>query len=96
MKLINIINSRIVKIVLAVVLVTYVAITAYSQQNTIKESQRILASYNEDIKKQEEIAKELAEEKKQVGTKAYIEKVARDKLGMCKENEKIFVDGKEN
>ena len=38
----------------------------------------------------------IEEEKAQVGTDEYIEKVARDKLGMCKEDEKIFIDGKEN
>jgi len=96
MKLFNILNSRGVKIICSVIVVIYVAITAYSQHSIIKESERILASYKEDIKKQEEIALEIENEKSKLGTDEYIEKVARDKLGMCKEDEKIFVDGKEN
>lgn len=96
MKLFNIINSKGVKIICLVFLVIYVAVTVYSQNNTIRESERILANYNEDIKEQEEIAEEIEKEKSQLGTDEYIEKVARDKLGMCKEDEKIFVDGKDN
>ena len=96
MKLFNIINSRLFKIVCSCVVIIYVAVVAYSQSGTIKESKRILDNYNEDIKKQEEIALEIEEEKSQIGSDEYIEKVARDKLGMCKEDEKIFIDGKEN
>lgn len=96
MKFFNIINSKGIKIICSVFLIVYVAVTVYSQNSTIKESERILANYNEDIKEQEEIAKEIEKEKSQLGTDEYIEKVARDKLGMCKEDEKIFVDGKDN
>lgn len=96
MKLFNVLNSRIFKIVCSCIVIIYVAIVAYSQSGTMKESKRILESYNEDIKKQEQIAEEIEKEKSEIGTDEYIEKVARDKLGMCKSNEKIFVDGKEN
>lgn len=96
MKLFNILNSRIFKIVCSCIVIVYVAATVYSQNSVIKESKRILNIYNEDIAEQEEVAKDIKQEKSEVGTDEYIEKVARDKLGMCKENEKIFVDGKEN
>ena len=96
MKLFNIINSKGVKVILSVFLIVYVAVTVYSQNGTIKESERILDNYKENIKKQEEIAREIEAEKEQIGTDEYIEKVAREKLGMCKEDEKIFVDGKDN
>ncbi len=96
MKLFDILNSKGFKIICSFALIIYVAVTVYSQSNTIKESKRILDSYNADISEQEEIARDIDEEKAQVGTDEYIEKVARDKLGMCKENEKIFIDGKDN
>ena len=96
MGLFNILNSRGFKIICSLIIVIYVAFTVCSQHSTIKESKRILANYNEDIKEQEEIAREIDEEKSEIGTDEYIEKVARDKLGMCKEDEKIFVDGKDN
>lgn len=96
MRFFNILNSKGFKIICSFVLIIYVTVTAFSQSSTIKESKRILDSYNEDIKEQEEIARDIDEEKAQVGTDEYIEKVAREKLGMCKEDEKIFVDGKEN
>lgn len=96
MKLFNILNSRGFKIICIFIVVVYVAATAYSQHGTIKESERILANYNEDIKEQEEIAREIEKEKSEIGTDEYIEKVAREKLGMCKEDEKIFIDGKDN
>ena len=96
MKLFNILNSKGIKIIVSVFLIVYVAVTVYSQNSTIKESRRILENYNENIKAQEEIALEIEAEKAQIGTDEYIEKVAREKLGMCKEDEKIFVDGKDN
>ena len=96
MRLFNILNSKGFKIICLAVIVVYVAITVFSQQGTIKESKRILDNYNEDIKEQEEIAQEIKDEKSKIGTDEYIEKVARDKLGMCKEDEKIFIDGKDN
>ncbi len=96
MRLFDIINSKGFKIICSIFIVVYVAVTVYSQHSTIKESERILANYNEDIKEQEEIAREIDEEKSEIGTDEYIEKVARDKLGMCKEDEKIFIDGKDN
>ncbi|MBR5586343.1 MAG: septum formation initiator family protein [Clostridia bacterium] len=96
MNIFNIINSKGVKLIVAVFLIVYVAVTVYSQSGTIRESKRILDNYNENIEKQEEIAREIEAEKAQIGTDEYIEKVAREKLGMCKEDEKIFVDGKDN
>ena len=96
MKLFNILNSKGFKIICSCFIVLYVAITVFSQSSTIKESKRILDNYNEDIKQQEETKKEIEEEKAKLGTDEYIEKVARDKLGMCKADEKIFIDGKDN
>lgn len=96
MKLFNIINSKGFKVITLAFLIIYVAVTVYSQSGTIRESKRILNNYKENIKKQEEISREIEAEKAQVGTDEYVEKVAREKLGMCKENEKIFVDGKDN
>lgn len=96
MKLFNILNSKGFKIICSCFIIIYVAVTVFSQSATIKESKRILANYNEDIKEQEEAKKEIEDEKSQVGTDEYIEKVAREKLGMCKQDEKIFVDGKDN
>ena len=37
-------------------------------------------------------AKEVEAMKKKVESDEYIEKVARDKLGLIKENEKVFID----
>lgn len=96
MRLFNILNSKGFKIICLTAIIVYVAFTVFSQQSTIKESKRILENYNQDIKEQEEIALEIEEEKSKIGTDEYVEKVARDKLGMCKEDEKIFIDGKDN
>lgn len=96
MKIFDFLNNKVFKIVVVCIVIIYVAVTIYSQNVAISESRRILENYNEDIKTQEKIAQEIEEEKKKVGTDEYIEKLARDKLGMCKTNEKIFVDGKDN
>ncbi len=44
------------------------------------------------IEKEKKLNMELEEEKKVVLTEEYIEKIAREKLGMIKDGEKIFVD----
>ncbi len=96
MKIFDFLNNKVFKIVVVCIVIIYVGVTIYSQNVAISEKRRILENYNEDIKTQKKIAQEIEEEKKKVGTDEYFEKLARDKLGMCKTNEKIFVDGKDN
>jgi len=51
-----------------------------------------LNSVKADVEKAKTENAELAEKKKRVGTKEYIEQMAREKLGLVKKNEIIFFD----
>lgn len=60
-----------------------VQLSLLNTQNTAL-AQKIEAEYQS--------AQKLAQEKKQVDTDQYIEKIAREKLGLIKSDEKVFVD----
>lgn len=72
--------------------VAFFARTIFSQQIIINKN---LAELNELQSKIKEIQKEnerLEEEKKSLFTDENMEKIAREKLGMVKPGEKVFVD----
>lgn len=77
---------------LLLVIFLYLSYVAVGQQKLIDtktlESSRIENKIKEEAKTNEELKKE----KKIINSDEYVEKVARDKLGMVKKNERVFVD----
>ena len=78
--------------------IVFIAILIYAIITFIKQ-QKILNTYDEQentLKTQISEAKEyqdkLNEEKANVNSPEYIEKVAREKLGMYLQNERVYVD----
>ena len=94
MKLFNILSNRIVSLLIGISLLIYVTVTLIAQSRTINDSQRLLDVYNDGIEQQKIINRELEAEQQQVGSDEFIEKIARQRLGLCKSTEKLFVDGK--
>lgn len=73
-------------------LAIYLAWTLIDQQRVIysmNNEKKVLEAKIEDEKKQNE---QLKKEKEMVNTDEYLEKMAREKLGMVKQNERIFID----
>lgn len=70
-------------------LVCLLACVFYSRYADIKEYNDKIADLENQISRQEEYSKELAEISKEYSSDEYIEKYAR-KLGLVKANEKIF------
>lgn len=62
------------------------------QQPKILKNKKEIASLNEQIEYEDKKSQEIDALKAKVNTDEYIEKVAREKLGLIKENEKIFID----
>lgn len=62
------------------------------QQPQITENKEKIEELNSQIAQQEQKIDNLEELKSKVNTDEYIEKVAREKLGLIKENEILFVD----
>jgi len=78
--------------VLLIVCLVYFSITFVKQQLQINEYNVKIDSVEEDIALAKEEIEELNETKGKINDSEYIEKIARDQLGLVKPYEKIFVD----
>ena len=95
MKILNILSNKFVLFVLSFVFLIYFTVTMIGQSKTIDANKAVLDHYNESLAQQQEVEQKINEEESLVGTDEYVESIARDTLGLCKTNEKIFVDTKE-
>ena len=95
MKILNILSNKFVLFVLSFVFLIYFTVTMVGQSKTINANKAVLDHYNESLAQQQQVEQEINEQESLVGTDEYVESIARDTLGLCKTNEKIFVDTKE-
>ncbi len=95
MKILNILSNKFVLIVLSFAFLIYFTVTMVGQSKTIDANKAVLDHYNESLAQQQQVEQEINEQESLVGTDEYVESIARDTLGLCKTNEKIFVDTKE-
>lgn len=63
-----------------------------SQQNMLDEKIKEMQDIRTKIEAEKKLNKELKEEKEILKSDEFVEKVAREKLGMVKSGEKVFVD----
>lgn len=85
-------NDLKVKILLLVIICGAMIVRGIMQQPEIIENKNEIANLNEEIEYEKIRQSEVEEMRDSVDTDEYIERIARDKLGMIKENERIFVD----
>ena len=85
-------NDLKVKILLLVIICSAMIIRGIMQQPEIIENKNEIANLNDEIENEKIRQSEVEEMRESVDTDEYIERIARDKLGMIKENERIFVD----
>ena len=78
--------------VLLLVFLVYFSVTMVRQQLEINEYNVKINSIKEDILSAEIEIKELNETKNKVNDSEYIEKIAREELGLVKTYEKVFID----
>ena len=62
------------------------------QQSTIYSMEERMETIQEKTEEEQRLNKELKNQKEIINSDEYIEQVAREKLGMVKKGEKIFVD----
>lgn len=84
-------KTRLIKILLATVAVSML-FKGVMQQPQIAANKREIAKLNEQIKYEKQRQVEIDEMRDKVNTDEYIEKIAEEKLGLVKNNVKIFVD----
>jgi Septum formation initiator len=70
----------------------YFAYLMIGQEQIIRDKSNQIASVNQKIEDEKSKTEELKKQKDQVNSPEYIEKIARDQLGMVKPDEKVFVD----
>lgn len=72
---------------------SYLILTIVMQQFSISESQQELAEYQQKLTDEQEKSAQLDSQMQQQNDPAYMEQMAREKLGLYKSTEKIFIDG---
>lgn len=70
----------------------YLSYVAVGQQRMIYAKNLEYSKIESKIAEEKKVNEELENEKKIINSDEYIEKVARDKLGMVKKDERVFVD----
>ena len=85
-------NKSLLKKVLLIGIIIYVAYTFFTQQKMLNEYQADQKRYSEQITEAKEQQEELKTTKENINSKEYIEEVAREKLDMYLPNERVYID----
>lgn len=88
----NIFKTKIFKRICFIVLIIYVSVIFINQQKTLASYNSQKKYYQEKIITAKENNEKLVAEKSNLNSNDYIEKIAREKLDMCTENERVYVD----
>ncbi len=70
----------------------YILCIFISQQQTLNRYKKEVKEYDVQIEEAEETKQSLLEMKENVNSPEYIEKIAREKLGMYLPNERVYID----
>ncbi|MCI5649282.1 MAG: septum formation initiator family protein [Fusicatenibacter sp.] len=81
-------------ILVACILLAVLFVKGYSLQKRIDENSARQAALQEEIEKENSRTEEISALKEYMQSDEYIEKMAREKLGMVKENEILFKESK--
>lgn len=79
-------------ILILLVIFLYLSYIAVNQQRIIFNKNLELSRLEEKIAEEKTVNEELKKESEIIQDDEYIEKIAREKLGMVKKNERIYVD----
>ena len=88
----KIVPSKLAKAAVLVSLCAYFICVLINQQCDLSKYKNISAEYNQKIQEANLKQKQLKDEHAQSSTDEYMERMAREKLGLIKANERVFVD----
>ena len=88
----NILKNNFIKKACFIVFIIYISVIMINQQKTINSYNSQQEYYAIKIQEAEAYNKSLISEKSNLNSKEYIEKIAREKLDMCTENERVYID----
>ena len=72
--------------------IAYFSVSLVSQQRLINQKQAELAKTDAQIEQAQQVAKDLEREQDMLLSDISIERIAREKLGMVKPGERVFID----
>lgn len=78
-------------VILSFVCIYFVGIII-SQQSTLSKCESVSAEYTQKIQEEKLKNKQLNDEHAQTSSDEYLQRKAREKLGLVKANERIFID----
>ncbi|MCI5970094.1 MAG: septum formation initiator family protein [Clostridia bacterium] len=81
---------------IALVFLCAAAVILIKQQGEINYYNKKISKLKSDIKTEEKLSKELEEKSAIYSSDYYIEKIARDELGLVMPDEKVFIDANGN
>lgn len=79
-------------VIILLAIFLYLSYAAIDQQNLINSKSDELNRIDSKIAEEKKVNDQLANELEMINSDEYKEKVAREKLGMVKENETVYVD----
>ena len=85
-------KKNFIKIAVHSLAIIYIVYTFFSQQKVINQYKEEAAQYEKEIAVAEEEKARLCNIKDNIDSLDYIEKVAREKLGMYMPNERAYID----
>lgn len=88
----NILKNKFIKKICLIVFVAYISVIMINQQKTINSYNVQQEYYQAKIDEAQSYNKTLVSEKDNLNSKEYIEKIAREKLDMYTENERVYID----
>lgn len=88
--------KRFITFVVIVVFVGYFIYTMIWQQMLLSQNAREMDALTEKINASEQQKKKLQEELDNLNDPEYLEKIAREKLGLVRPNERVFVDANQS
>ncbi len=75
-------------------LILYICCLFFLQQGDLSRLSKEGKALDQQIADAQQVHEELVQQKEAAGTPEYVERVARDKLGYMKPDEKVFIDAK--
>ncbi len=88
----NVFSGKLIKKILLIAVIVYVAITFINQQKTL-DSYNAAKKYNEEkLEQEKEYQERLIAMQENINSTEYIEQIARDKLYMYLPNERVYID----
>ena len=85
-------NNKQLKIVLLILICCVMVIKGIMQQPQILENKAEIKRLQQEIEYEKSRQEDIQKMRENIETDEYIERIARDKLGMMKQNEKVFID----